>query len=152
MATILTLHGPNLNMLGRREPEIYGHDTLESIDAQLQSQAEVAGHDLITFQSNSEEGLITRIHQALDEGVAMIIINPAAYTHTSVAILDALLATKIPFIEVHLSNIHARETFRHHSYFSAHAMAVICGAGALSYSLALTAVLSQLEQSPHGHS
>ena len=141
MKNILVLHGPNLNLLGSREPEHYGHDTLEAIDVRLKERAKQAGARLACFQSNAENTLVERIQQASKEGVEFIIINPAAYTHTSVALRDALAAVKIPFIEVHLSNIHARESFRHHSYFSDLAVGVISGLGARSYELALEFVL-----------
>jgi len=141
MATILVLHGPNLNMLGSREPEIYGSETLNDINQRLQSTASELGHHLQTLQSNAEYELIDRIHDARLEGVDFIIINPAAFTHTSVALRDALLAVEIPFIEVHLSNVHAREKFRHHSYFSDVAVGVICGLGSQGYDLALQAAL-----------
>jgi len=141
MATILVLHGPNLNMLGSREPEIYGSETLNDINQRLQSTASELGHHLQSLQSNAEYELIDRIHDARLEGVDFIIINPAAFTHTSVALRDALLAVEIPFIEVHLSNVHAREKFRHHSYFSDVAVGVICGLGSQGYDLALQAAL-----------
>jgi 3-dehydroquinate dehydratase II len=141
MATILVLHGPNLNLLGLREPGIYGATTLEDINRSLTQTAQTAGHHLQTLQSNAEYELIDRIHDARKEGVDFIIINPAAFTHTSVALRDALLGVDIPFIEVHLSNVHKRETFRHHSYFSDVAQGVICGFGATSYELALQAAL-----------
>jgi 3-dehydroquinate dehydratase II len=141
MATILVLHGPNLNMLGSREPEIYGSETLNDINQRLQSTASELGHHLQTLQSNAEYELIDRVHDARLEEVDFIIINPAAYTHTSVALRDALLAVEIPFIEVHLSNVHAREKFRHHSYFSDVAVGVICGLGSQGYDLALQAAL-----------
>ena len=137
MNNILVLHGPNLNLLGTREPEHYGHDTLEAIDSSLMERAKRAGVNLICFQSNAENSLVDRIQQARAERVDFIIINPAAFTHTSVAIRDALAAVKIPFIEVHLSNIFARETFRHRSYFSDLAAGVISGLGAKGYELAL---------------
>lgn len=140
MATILVLHGPNLNLLGLREPEIYGATTLDDINRKLNEIAATAGHHLQTLQSNAEYELIDRIHDARKEGVDFIIINPAAFTHTSVALRDALLGVGIPFIEVHLSNVHKREDFRHHSYFSDVAHGVICGFGAVSYELALQAV------------
>ena len=133
MATILVLHGPNLNLLGLREPGIYGAATLDSISQQLSQLCHDAGHHLLTLQSNAEYELIERIHDARKEGVDFILINPAAFTHTSVALRDALLAVDIPFIEVHLSNVHKREAFRHHSYFSDVAQGVICGFGATSY-------------------
>ncbi|PUA29457.1 MAG: type II 3-dehydroquinate dehydratase [Cellvibrio sp. 79] len=139
MATILVLHGPNLNLLGLREPEIYGATTLEDINRTLTQTAQNAGHHLQTLQSNAEYELIDRIHDARKEGVDFIIINPAAFTHTSVALRDALLGVNIPFIEVHLSNVHKREAFRHHSYFSDVAQGVICGFGTTSYELALQA-------------
>ncbi len=141
MNNILVLHGPNLNLLGTREPEHYGHDTLEKIDSSLIERAKRAGVKLTCFQSNAENTLVERIQQARAERVDFIIINPAAFTHTSIAIRDALAAVKIPFIEVHLSNIFARETFRHHSYFSDLAAGVISGLGAKSYELALEFVL-----------
>lgn len=139
MASILLLNGPNLNLLGTREPGVYGADTLASITENLRQQAAALGHTLSDFQSNAEYALIDRIHQARDDGTAFIIINPAAFTHTSVALRDALLAVAIPFIEVHLSNVHKREAFRHHSYFSDVAQGVIVGLGAQGYSLALQA-------------
>jgi len=145
MATVLVLNGPNLNLLGRREPEHYGRRDLASIDAELQRQAAAAGHQLESFQSNAEHLLVERIHRALDEGVAFIIINPAALTHTSIALRDALLAVRIPFIEVHLSNVQARESFRHHSYLSDVALGVISGLGPQGYELALRAALRRLE-------
>lgn len=145
MAKLLVLNGPNLNLLGTREPEHYGRDTLESIDARLKAQANAAGHTLNSFQSNAEHALIERVHAAVSEGVDFIVINPAAFTHTSVALRDALAASGIPFVEVHLSNIYAREPFRHHSYFSELAMGVISGLGALGYELALRAALHQLD-------
>jgi 3-dehydroquinate dehydratase-2 len=144
MATLLVVHGPNLNLLGSREPAHYGKTTLEAINHHLATLATAAGHDLVGFQSNAEHDLIERIHAAGREGVAFIIINPAGYTHTSVALRDALLAVKIPFIEVHLSNIYSREPFRHHSYFSDAAMGVISGLGAQGYELALQAALRHL--------
>ncbi|MDI3323151.1 type II 3-dehydroquinate dehydratase [Pontibacterium granulatum] len=144
MAKILVLHGPNLNLLGTREPEVYGSTTLADINQELSQQAGTAGHDLDSFQSNAEFELIERIHRARDEGVAFIIINPAAFTHTSVALRDALLGVAIPFIEVHLSNVHAREAFRHHSYFSDKAVGVICGLGAQGYQFALQSAMTQI--------
>ena len=145
MATILVLHGPNLNLLGTREPEIYGSTTLADIDQALTKRCMDAGHHLQSLQSNAEYELIDRIHDAKREGINFILINPAAFTHTSVAIRDALAAVEIPFIEVHLSNVHSREAFRQHSYFSDLAQGVICGFGAQSYDLALSAALKQLE-------
>ncbi len=145
MATILVLHGPNLNMLGSREPEIYGYETLIDINQRLQSTASELGHHLQHLQSNAEYELIDRIHSARLEDVDFIIINPAAFTHTSVALRDALLAVEIPFIEVHLSNVHAREKFRHHSYFSDVAVGVICGLGSQGYDFALQAALRAIK-------
>jgi 3-dehydroquinate dehydratase-2 len=145
MSTILILNGPNLNLLGTREPEKYGLETLEQINQQLTDTAHASGHTATCFQSNAEHDLIQRIHDAKQEGVNYIIFNPGAYTHTSVAIRDALLGVAIPFIEVHLSNVHAREEFRRHSYFSDIADGVICGFGANSYNLALKAVVTKLE-------
>ena len=144
MATILVLHGPNLNLLGTREPDLYGSDTLEQINQRLTDLTIQAGHHLQALQSNAEYELIDRIHDAKNEGVNFIIINPAAFTHTSVAMRDALLAVNIPFIEVHLSNVNARESFRHHSYFSDIAQGVITGLGVKGYELALTAALDKI--------
>lgn len=140
MANILILNGPNLNLLGLREPDIYGSASLEDIHTHLRATAVELGHVLQTFQSNAEHMLIDRIHQAQGQ-VDFIIINPAAFTHTSIALRDALVAVKIPFIEIHLSNIHARESFRHHSYFSDIAVGVISGLGSLGYELALQAAI-----------
>jgi 3-dehydroquinate dehydratase-2 len=147
MATILCLNGPNLNLLGTREPERYGHATLQSIADGLAETSRAMGHRLELFQSNAEHELIDRIHRAGAEGIAFILFNPAAYTHSSIALRDALLAVRIPFIEVHLSNVHAREPFRAHSYFSDIAEGVITGLGALGYGLALTAALERLDRS-----
>lgn len=141
MAKILVLNGPNLNLLGTREPEHYGQTGLADIDQHLIEQAKAAKHDLESYQSNAEHELVDRIHQAAAEGVSFIIINPAAFTHTSVAIRDALAGVSIPFIEVHLSNIYAREDFRHQSYFSDIAVGVISGLGAQGYELALQAAM-----------
>lgn len=141
---ILVLHGPNLNLLGRREPDIYGRTTLADIHATLEDQARAAGARLESFQSNHEGELIDRVQAAAAEGVAFIIINPGGYTHTSVALRDALVGVDIPFIEVHLSNVHAREPFRRHSYFSDKAVGVICGLGARGYELALDYALGAL--------
>jgi 3-dehydroquinate dehydratase II len=146
LATLLVLHGPNLNLLGSREPDTYGRLTLEQINQSLLEQATRRGHHLLTLQSNAEYELIDRIQEARQEGVDFILINPAAFTHTSVALRDALLAVGIPFIEVHLSNVHRRESFRHHSYFSDIAEGVIVGLGADGYRLALDAALHKLEQ------
>ena len=145
MAKLLALHGPNLNLLGEREPELYGATTLEEINQGLMAAAEQLGHSLEHFQSNAEHGLVDRIHQARQEGVEFIIINPGAFTHTSIALRDALAGVAIPFIEVHLSNVFAREEFRRHSYLSELAVAVISGAGAGGYRLALQAAAEKLE-------
>jgi 3-dehydroquinate dehydratase-2 len=142
---ILVLHGPNLNLLGTREPQHYGAATLSDINRALARRAELAGIDLQTFQSNHEGALIECIHAAREQGVRAVIINPAAYTHTSVALRDALAAVAIPFVEVHLSNVHAREPFRHHSYFSDLAVGVICGLGHQGYLLALEYLLNTLD-------
>ena len=144
MATILLLNGPNLNLLGRREPGIYGTAGLAALEQRLQAQARQAGLELHCLQSNAEHELIDRIHAAPGEGVGFILINPAAFTHTSVALRDALKAVDIPFVEVHLSNVHAREDFRRHSYFSDIAVGVISGLGALGYELALQAAIEYL--------
>ena len=141
---ILVLHGPNLNLLGRREPGIYGLTTLADIHEAMESRAKADGVMLESFQSNHEGELIDRVQAAATEGVNFIVINPAAYTHTSVALRDALTGVAIPFVEVHLSNVHAREPFRHHSYFSDKAVGVICGLGAQGYQLALEFALSRL--------
>lgn len=144
MAHILLLNGPNLNLLGLREPGLYGHVTLEQIHERLTQLAAESGHRLTAFQSNSEAELIARIHQAPNGHVAFIVFNPAGFTHTSVALRDALLAVHIPFVEVHLTNVHARESFRHHSYFSDIALGTITGLGAFGYELALRAAAHQL--------
>jgi 3-dehydroquinate dehydratase-2 len=144
VAKILVLHGPNLNLLGTREPTIYGHDTLADINGRLAAQAEAAGHQLDCFQSNAEHELVGRVQQARGEQVAMILCNAGALTHTSIALRDAFAAVVIPFIEVHLSNVYAREPFRHHSYLSGIAAGVICGFGADSYRLALDAAIARL--------
>lgn len=146
MATLLVLNGPNLNLLGTREPAHYGHDTLESIHARLATQAAASGHQIEFRQSNAEHELINWVHDAAKAGIAYIIINPAAFTHTSIALRDALLATAIPFIEVHLSNVHARESFRAHSFFSDKAEGVITGLGAQGYELALQAAIARLNK------
>jgi 3-dehydroquinate dehydratase-2 len=140
---ILVLHGPNLNLLGTREPEHYGRDTLAQIDARLQKRAAAAGARLESCQSNAEAELVDRIHQAAQDGIDFILINPAAFTHTSIALRDAIAAVGIPYIEVHLSNVFAREPFRHHSYFSDLAVGVISGLGPLGYELALDYALSK---------
>ena len=147
MATILVLHGPNLNLLGEREPEIYGTTTLSDINQNLQQLARDRGHHLLYVQSNAEYELVERVQDARHEGVNFILINPAAFTHTSVALRDALAAVEIPFIEIHLSNVHAREEFRKQSYFSDIAKGVICGLGPQGYELGLQAALNHIEQS-----
>ena len=144
MAKILVLHGPNLNLLGEREPGIYGRATLAQIDAALAARASEAGHQLDSFQSNAEHVLVDRVQAARRDRTAFILINPAAFTHTSVALRDALAAVALPFIEVHLSNPHAREPFRQHSYFSSLAVGVVCGFGADSYGYALEAAIRRL--------
>ncbi|MFU8817895.1 MAG: type II 3-dehydroquinate dehydratase [Pseudomonadales bacterium] len=146
MARLLVLHGPNLNLLGSREPEIYGYDTLDDINQRLEALARKGGHELHCLQSNAEHALIERIHQAKREGVGFILFNPGAFTHTSIALRDALLGVAIPFIEVHLSNVHAREEFRQHSYLSDIAVGVVTGLGAHGYELALQAALVRLDQ------
>ena len=145
MARLLLLHGPNLNLLGSREPEVYGRTTLADIDADLSTCAEAAGHVLESFQSNAEHALVDRVQAAANDGTAFILINPAAFTHTSVAIRDALAATGIPFFEVHLSNPHRREPFRHTSYFTDLAVGLVCGFGPLGYGLALAGALRHLD-------
>jgi 3-dehydroquinate dehydratase-2 len=142
---ILVLHGPNLDLLGEREPAVYGAATLDDINLGLARLAEAAGAELFAFQTNHEGAMIERIHAARAEKVRAIIINPAAWTHTSVAIRDALLAIAVPFIEVHLTNIHAREPFRHHSYFSDAAAGVIAGLGHQGYFLALQYILNRIK-------
>ena len=144
MANLLVLNGPNLNLLGSREPTLYGDTQLTAINARLEDLARAAGHTLSCFQSNAEHELVERVQAAGRNATDYIIINPAAFTHTSVALRDALSAVRIPFIEVHLSNIHAREAFRQHSYFSDIAAGVISGLGAVGYELALQAALQQL--------
>ncbi|MDP0588151.1 MAG: type II 3-dehydroquinate dehydratase [Candidatus Endonucleobacter bathymodioli] len=146
MATILVIHGPNLNLLGSREPSIYGAATLKQINKTLENMADKQNHHIITFQSNSEHALIEIIHSAPSKHVEFIIINPAAFTHTSIALRDALLAVSIPFIEVHLSNIYKREPFRNHSYFSDIAEGVINGLGPIGYEHALTSAIRELQQ------
>jgi 3-dehydroquinate dehydratase-2 len=145
---ILVLHGPNLNLLGSREPGVYGSRTLAQIDADLSEIAAKAGAKLESFQSNHEGALVDRIQAASQDGTRFIIINPAAYTHTSVALRDALAAVDLPFVEVHLSNIHKREAFRQHSYFSELAEGVICGLGASGYRLALQYALEKMQAAP----
>lgn len=145
MASILVLNGPNLNLLGEREPELYGSQTLENINAVLQEQAQAAGLEIAFLQSNAEHEIVERIHQAKKDGVNFIILNPGAFTHTSISLRDALLGVQIPFIEVHLSNVHAREDFRKHSYLSDIAKGCIVGLGAQGYELALQAATRQLD-------
>ena len=147
MPSILVLNGPNLNLLGTREPGVYGHTTLSDIEQTLAEKAQSLGAELESFQSNAEFEIIERIHKAGHDGVDFIIINPAAFTHTSVAIRDAILGVSIPFIEVHISNVHAREAFRAHSYFSDKAVGVICGLGPQGYEFALASALEQLKGS-----
>ncbi len=144
MAKLLVLHGPNLNLLGSREPAVYGQVTLAQIDAGLVAQAQDAGHEVESLQSNAEHVLVDRVQAAAADGTAFILVNPAAFTHTSVALRDALAAVAIPFIEIHLSNPHSREPFRHHSYFSDKAVGVVCGFGADSYRYAMDAALRRL--------
>lgn len=145
MGKLLLLNGPNLNRLGSREPGTYGAQTLGDIEQRLTGLASERGHHLDCLQSNAETTLIERVHQAGDDGCHFILINPAAFTHTSIALRDALLAVALPFIEIHLSNVHAREAFRQHSYFSDIAQGVICGLGAHGYELALDAALRIIE-------
>jgi 3-dehydroquinate dehydratase-2 len=144
MASLLVIHGPNLNLLGTREPQIYGNVDLATIDRRLAATAKTRGHQLASFQSNAEHELIDRVQRAQADGVAFIIINPAGFTHTSIALRDALAAARIPFIEVHLSNIYAREPFRKNSYFSDLATGIISGLGAHGYELALDAACARL--------
>jgi len=146
MAAILVLHGPNLNLLGTREPEIYGRATLADIDAMLAKAAKSAGHTLSSFQSNAEAALIERVHATRDDGTAFVLINPGALTHTSIALRDAFAAVKLPFIELHLSNVHAREPFRRQSYLADLAVGIIAGFGADSYRLALDAAMARLDR------
>ena len=146
MSGILVLHGPNLNLLGTREPEIYGSATLADINNELERLAALRGVKLTTLQSNAESELVEAIQNAATDGTGFIVINPAALTHTSVALRDALLAVDLPFIEVHLSNVYARETFRHQSYLSDIAMGVISGLGSAGYEYALNAAMNKLEQ------
>lgn len=145
MASILVLHGPNLNLLGTREPEVYGHTTLDEINSALSTRCFDTGHHLQILQSNAEYEIIDRIHDARQEGINFIIINPAAFTHTSIALRDALSAVEIPFVECHLSNVYSREPFRKKSYFSDIAIGVISGFGAQSYELSLEAAFRFLE-------
>lgn len=146
MARLLLLNGPNLGQLGRREPGLYGTTSLADIESQLRTRAVAAGHDLDAYQSDSEAELIKRVHAARDQGVALILFNPAAFTHTSIALRDALLSAQVPFIELHLSNVAAREAFRHHSYFADIALGTIAGFGVASYELALEAAIRHLNK------
>ena len=148
MAKILVLHGPNLNLLGTREPEVYGRTTLAEIDADLAARASAAGHALASFQSNAEHELVERVQRTRENGTAFVLINPGAFTHTSIALRDAFAAVGVPFIEVHLSNLHAREAFRHHSYLSDLAVGTICGLGPIGYGLALAAAIQRIERAP----
>ncbi|MEQ8955766.1 MAG: type II 3-dehydroquinate dehydratase [Gammaproteobacteria bacterium] len=145
MASLLVLHGPNLNLLGHREPHIYGADTLDDINQRLAQQCAAAGHEFSSLQSNSEAELIDRLHGARSDGTAFMLVNFGAFTHTSIALRDAVLAAEIPFIEVHLSNLHARESFRHKSYFADIAVGSIVWLGAQGYELALQAAFRKLE-------
>jgi 3-dehydroquinate dehydratase II len=144
MAGILLLNGPNLNLLGLREPEIYGSASLQSIELKLGELARARGHTLSAFQSNAEHELIAKIHATKHEGIAFVIINPGGYSHTSIALRDAFLSVAVPFIEVHLSNVFAREAFRHHSYLSDIAVGCIVGLGPIGYELALDAACARL--------
>ena len=151
MARILLVNGPNLNLLGTREPEIYGADTLADIETRAAAVARECGHELTAFQSNAEHELIGRIHQAGRESTDFLILNPGAFTHTSVALRDAIAAVRLPFLEVHLSNVHAREAFRRESYFSDIAVGSIVGLGAFGYELAVRAVARLLARNPASH-
>ncbi len=144
MARLLLLNGPNLNLLGSREPELYGGDTLAAVESRAAAVAAEAGHELVAYQSNAEHLLIERVHEAAREGIAFLIVNPGAFTHTSIALRDAVLAVRLPFIEVHLTNIHAREPFRRHSYFSDIAAGCIVGLGTFGYEVAVRAAVRQL--------
>ena len=146
MARVLLLNGPNLNLLGSREPGVYGAESLESIERHAAELAHEAGHELVAFQSNSEAELIGRIQGAVADGIRFLIFNPGAFTHTSIALRDALLGVRLPFLEIHLSNTKAREAFRHHSYFSDIAVGVITGLGAFGYELAVRAAVRQLDR------
>ena len=146
MSSVLVIHGPNLNLLGTREPDVYGHETLEDINALLTAQAESAQLSCECFQSKAEHALIERIHASRDNDTAFLLINPGAFTHTSIALRDAISAVQIPFIEIHLSNVYAREEFRHQSYFSDIAVGVIAGFGANSYALAMTGAIDYINK------
>ncbi|MBQ13736.1 MAG: type II 3-dehydroquinate dehydratase [Gammaproteobacteria bacterium] len=147
MAKILALHGPNLNLLGNREPQIYGYDTLDDINQRLAAQSSNAGHEFDNLQSNSEADLIDRLHLARQDGTAFIIVNFGGFTHTSISLRDAMLATELPFIEVHLSNLYSREDYRRKSYFSDIAIGSIVGMGAQGYELALQVAIKKLAKS-----
>jgi len=148
MARLLLLNGPNLNLLGTREPELYGADTLASVETRAAATATELGHELVAFQSNAEHLLIERVHQAARDGTAFLILNPGAFTHTSIALRDAVLAVRLPFIEVHLTNIHAREPFRRRSYFSDIAAGCIVGLGTFGYEVAVRAAARHLLRKP----
>ena len=149
MASFLLLHGPNLNLLGSREPEVYGYTTLDEVNQRCTALAGVSGHRVITFQSNAESQLIEQIHKVSDNAVEFVVMNPAAFTHTSIALRDAMLAVSVPFIEVHLSNVYGRESFRRMSYFSDIAVGIISGFGIFGYELAFRAGIDYLEQKKH---
>ena len=151
MSKILVLHGPNLNLLGTREPAVYGTTTLAEIDQRLRAIGLAAGMDLLTFQSNSEGALVDRVQAAKAEGVTAIVINPGAYTHTSIALRDAFAAVGIPFFEIHLSNVHAREPFRKQSYLSDVAVGVVTGLGADGYEFAVEAAIRRLKRDAQNH-
>jgi len=144
MARLLLLNGPNLNLLGSREPGLYGQDTLDAIVTRCAALAGELGHELVAYQSNAEHELVDRVQKARSEGIAFLVLNPGAFTHTSIALRDAILGVSLPFIEVHLSNVHAREEFRRHSYFSDIAVGQVVGLGPLGYELALRAAASRL--------
>jgi 3-dehydroquinate dehydratase-2 len=148
MTRLLLLNGPNLNLLGTREPDLYGSETLEAIERRAAACAREVGCELVSFQSNAEHALIERIHQAPTEAIQCLLFNPGAFTHTSVALRDAVLSVRLPLIEIHLSNPHAREPFRHRSYFSDIALGVIAGFGALGYEMAVRAAAQHLARSP----
>ncbi len=149
MPSILVLHGPNLNLLGSREPDVYGKTNLDSINQDLTNQAKTAGFTIDILQSNAEAELIDRIHQTANDDTCFLLFNPGAFTHTSVALRDAISGVSLPFIECHLSNVHSRESFRQHSYFSDIAIGVICGFSANSYSLAMQAAIDHLQNNSH---
>jgi len=146
MASLLLINGPNLNLLGTREPGVYGHTNLKDLETRLETMADELGHNLQCFQSNAEHEIVNRIQQAKEDAVEFILLNPGAFTHTSIAMRDAILAVSIPFIEIHLSNVFAREDFRHSSYFSDIAAGCLFGLGAIGYELALQAASRQLSE------